>query len=146
MKKILTKILVLTAILSSFAQTTLAVDIEKLIPKSGEKSANPDDFLKANENLTKYPEVGQVAKLPELTQTSLITEVIKLILTWSMLITLIAIVVAAIYYLISRGKEEDITKAKDILIYLMIGIAIMAAAYGVVVGITQFEFFDTAIE
>lgn len=146
MKKILTKILILTAVFFSFAHTTLGVDVEKLIPKAGEKSDDPDVFSKSNQNLTKYPEVGQVAKLPELTEISIMTEIIKLILGWSMLITLVAIIVAAMYYLIGRGKEEDITKAKDILVYLLIGIAIMAAAYGIVVGIAQFEFFDTAIE
>ncbi len=48
---------------------------------------------------------------------------------------------AGVYYLKSRGQEEDITKAKTIIIYIIIGVTIMAAAYGVITGISQFNFF-----
>lgn len=34
------------------------------------------------------------------------------------------------------------TKAKDIILYLVIGMAIIAAAYGIVAGITQFNVFS----
>ncbi len=109
------------------------ININELLPRIGEYD---------KDTATKYPEIGNVTNLPELTDTALFMNVIQIILGWSMLITLIALVVAAIYYLISRGKEEDITKAKDIIIYLLIGMGIMSAAYGIVVGITQFRFFD----
>lgn len=86
-------------------------------------------------------EVGAVQALPSLSAEQAVTETIKLVLEWSMAIALIAIIVAAIYYIIGRGKEDDINKAKDILFYLIIGMAIMSAAYGVVAGIAQFKFF-----
>ena len=88
-----------------------------------------------------YKETIAVANLPNIELESAMSEIILLILRVTMLLTIIAIVVAAIYYIISRGKEEDITKAKDIILYLVIGIAIMAAAYGIVAGIAQFDFF-----
>lgn len=106
--------------------------IDVLTGRPGEDSINI---------INKYPETKTIANLPELTLEAGISDVIKTILGWSMIITIVAIVVASIYYMISRGKDEDITKAKDILIYLIIGMAIMAAAYGIVAGISQFNFF-----
>lgn len=137
-KLLLTSLSIILLLAININYVAYAVDIEKLVPRSGEK----DDSVSSAKNIEKYPEVGNVAKLPELSETALVTETIKLILGWAMLIALIALVAASIYYLTARGKEEDITKAKDITFYLVIGMAIMAAAYGIVVGISQFKFFD----
>ena len=108
-------------------------DVGNLLPKVGEMYSDlPED----------YPETAAVSGLPELSAENAVAEFIKLILEWSMAITLVAIIVAAIYFIISRGKEEDITKAKDIMFYLVIGMAIMSAAYGIISGLAQFEFFE----
>ncbi len=87
------------------------------------------------------PDAIEVKKLPSITLESGLAVAIKTVLRTAFLLTIAAIVVAAIYYIISRGKEEDMTKAKDIILYLIIGMAIIAAAYGIVSGITQFNVF-----
>lgn len=93
--------------------------------------------------LTQRPSSNVDAKninaLPTVTLEGGIGVAIKAILRSAMLLTIIAIVVAAIYFMVSRGKEEDLTKAKDIILYLVIGMGIMAAAYGVVAGLVQFN-------
>lgn len=98
------------------------------------------------EVLTQRPDSQNDAKniknLPNVTIESGISLAIKTILNSAMLLTIIAIVVSAMYYLTSRGKEENITKAKDIILYLIIGMAVMAAAYGVVAGLTRFNVFE----
>lgn len=119
-------------------QPNLVCANKKCTPTIDALTSRPGQKDKIKEN---YPETTAVANLPNVTLESAMSEVILLILRVSMLLTIIAIVVAAIYYIISRGKEEDITKAKDIILYLVIGIAIMAAAYGIVSGIAQFDFF-----
>lgn len=120
-----------------------AVTTNDLMPRSGSDNT-AKNYTNSLNNLKNYPEVANVAKLPQLTTESLIKEVIKTILSGAMLLTMIALVIAGIYYLQSRGKEEDITKAKDIIIYLLIGMAIIASAYAIIVGISQFQFFDSA--
>lgn len=85
---------------------------------------------------TKY-----VQKLPSITLESGISVTIKAILKLIFGSVIIAIVVAAFYYMLSRGKEEDTTKAKDIIIYLIVGLVIVGVAYGIVAGITQFNVF-----
>jgi len=92
---------------------------------------------------TKYKELKAVSDLPELTDRAFFTSAIKTILGLSMVITLIAIIIAAIYYIYAQGQEENLTKGKDIILYLIIGLAVMAGAYGIISGIAQFEFFST---
>lgn len=99
------------------------------------------------EVLTQRPPAGEdgsknIKVLPNVSVESALSLAIKTILRSAMLLTIIALVVAAIYYMTSRGKEEDITKAKDIILYLIIGMAVMAASYGVVAGLTRFNVFE----
>ncbi len=89
-------------------------------------------------------ELDAVNSLPDVSSEQILATAVKKILAVSMLLTIIATVVAGLYYLISRGQEEDLTKSKNIILYLVIGIAIMAAAYGVISGVAQFKFFDEA--
>ncbi len=110
-----------------------------VVPKVGDLIPKIGDTVKDSDGKV-FPEAVAVKNLPELTEQGVVTEFIKLVLTWSMAIALIAIVVAAIYYIMSRGKEEDITKSKDILFYLVIGMAILSTAFGIVSGIAQFDF------
>jgi hypothetical protein len=113
-------------------QNNKCVDLlETLVPRPGETSTEATDELTA------------VGDLPEVTAEAIISTLVRTILGWSMIIALTAIVIAGVYYLQSRGKEEDISKAKSIIIFLLIGLAIMAAAYGFVTGIAQFNFFET---
>ena len=86
-------------------------------------------------------ETSTVADLPEVTLEGALKTVIKTILGTAMLLRIAAIVVAAIFYILSRGNEEETSKAKNIILYLVIGMVIMAAAYGLVAGVVQFDFF-----
>ena len=88
-------------------------------------------------------QITAIEALPDVTAEQIIGSVILQILEWTFVLTVIAIVVAAIYYVTARGNDEDITKAKNILLYLVIGMAIIGAAYGVIAGITQLEFLKS---
>lgn len=86
-------------------------------------------------------ETGAVADLPNISLESGFKTAMKTILGATMILTIIAIVVAAVFYILSQGNDEDISKAKNIILYLVIGMAVMAAAYGIVTGVVQFDFF-----
>jgi len=95
-----------------------------------------------DDSIVKTPvEADAIAKLPDISLESGFKTAMKTILGASMILTIVAIVFAAIYYIISQGNDEDISKAKNIILYLIIGMAIMAAAYGIVTGVLQFDFF-----
>lgn len=102
---------------------------------------NTLDVLTQRTNYNNNKDISNVQKLPEVNLEGGLTLAIKAMLRSAMYLTIIAIVVAAMYYIISRGKDEDMTKAKDIILYLVIGMVIIAAAYGIVAGITQFNVF-----
>lgn len=114
-------------------QLAFAVDIEKLVPREG---------IENTKGTKEYTDIQAVAQLPDLTVESAITSVIKTILGWSIIIALIALLVAAAYYLIAQGQEDNLGKSKDIIVYLIIGLAIMASAYAIVTGILKFKFFE----
>ena len=134
MKKLLTKLALAITMFSTLSLSALAVTADELVPRITETDP---------EIAEKYDEVNAIANLPAVTIERGIGDAIKAILGWSMAFTIVAIVVAAMYYLISQGNDDDISKAKTIILYLIIGIAIMAAAYGIITGITQFDFFAT---
>lgn len=129
MKKTILIILAPIIILFANFNPVFAITAEELVPQPSET------------DITEYPDTGYVKNLPKVDEFSFITSVIKTILGWSMILVLSALVIASINYLLARGQEEKITKAKQIIIYLLVGMAIMAAAYGIIAGFTQFEFF-----
>jgi len=132
-----------------FMQTTYAesINIDDLISKPVIPTKDTDKKKPKNTTTNtatdKNQELNAIKALPDLTPEEMIASIIKTILGASMILALIAIVIAGITMIYSRGNEEEIGKAKDILLYLVIGIAIMAAAYGFVSGIAQFNFFQT---
>ncbi|MFC1615851.1 hypothetical protein ACFL21_01810 [Patescibacteria group bacterium] len=121
----------------TFAKT-VDIDSESLLPRPGESTGDEESGKLEIE----YPELGVVGNLPEVTAEGAVTAVIKTILGWTMLLALVAIVVAGIYYLKSEGEEEEIAKAKRILVYLIVGMLVMAASYGIVSGVAKFDFFE----
>ena len=100
--KILTLIIASTISVMLFAPAAYGVTTDDLLPRPGEKGSSSYSV----KNTEKYEELGEVANLPEVTDTALMTTVIKTILGWAMLLTIAGIIVASIYYLTSRGKEE----------------------------------------
>ncbi|MFH1218659.1 MAG: hypothetical protein V1679_02360 [Candidatus Peregrinibacteria bacterium] len=139
MKKILTTILITLLLIPAISgpilstnATTPSVNIDDLVPKPSELGG---DLGKDSAELQAFEGLVKVEK------ENIMATVIKTILKLAMALTIIGIVIAGIFYLQSQGKEEDVTKAKNILIYLAIGMAIMAGAYGIVSGIVQFDFF-----
>lgn len=132
MTKTFVKIIAAATFTLLISGSVFAVDILDLLPKPKEIGID----------IEKYPSRQVLNDLPNISLEEGIRLAIQTMLGLTMFLTIAALVVAGIYYIKSRGKEEDITKAKDIMLYLVIGIAIMAAAYGVVAGIIQFQYFE----
>ena len=123
----------LTTANCGFGEICIDGDCETLVP---------DPFPEDIEN---NKDLGAIKNLPKVEGTvHLIKSVVETILEFSMFLTLVGIVIAAIYYLQSLGNEEETTKAKNTLKYLLIGLLVMAASYGIVTGIAQIDLFNTA--
>lgn len=116
---------------------------ELLLPRPGEKYDGAEDEDDGSTTKPFYDELSAVQGLPEVTDQEVITSAIKTILGAASLLAIIAVCVAGLYYLIARGDEEKVTKAKNILVYLIIGMVVISASYAVVSGIAQFDFLST---
>lgn len=129
MQKTITKIILAFTLALASSQFVFATSVDQLVPR---------DIMKDSP----YSDSSAVSQLPNVTIEAAITSVIKTALGWSIIFTVAALVAAAVYYLIAQGKEDEIGKSKDILVYLVIGLAVMSAAYGIVTGILKFKFFE----
>jgi len=118
--------------MKNISQLIAAISVNDLMPRPGES----DTKL-----VEKYKELKEVANLPKLTEHEIITDVILIILQIAGSLALVGILIAGIYMLKSRGEEDDTTKAKEILLNLIIGALIIASAYAIIIGISQFNFF-----
>lgn len=94
------------------------------------------------------PEKGQEGIKDELTNysnltsaswTQIVTSVIKTILFVAGALVMIGLLIVGAMFLTGSSNEENITKARKILIYLVIGIILISVSYAVVSGISQFD-------
>ena len=145
MKKIIKKIAIAFTILCLNLPIALAagtgtpvLKVDDIFSKAGEgvyKSLNEYSLGTARG-------IDAVNVLPKSNPSDIINTAVRTVLSFSMILTLIALIAAAIYYLISNGDEAKTSKAKHIILYLLIGMAIIAGSLGIVTGITQFKFLE----
>ena len=69
----------------------------------------------------------------------IIPDIVRILLLIASTVMFAALFYAGILLLVARGKEEDINKAQDIIIYAIIGIIIIALSYALVYGISQLQ-------
>lgn len=114
---------------SSFIPTAYAVELDNSAQNKLEL------LLPSQKDLIQDPSGGQV----ELPSGNLVTEVLpSLVLNLLYLfgfMVLAAIIVAGVYLVTGRGNEEMVDKAKKIIIYLSIALALVAFAYAIIYGL-----------
>ena len=120
--------------------TALAADDPTHDPNKLNPASVDEIFIRTGSASSSAKDV--VSSLPKVSMQSMITTLIKNILSFCFVLTLVALVVTGIYYLISEGNDEETGKAKKILLYLVIGMAIIGASYGIVSGITRFKLLE----
>jgi len=86
--------------------------------------------------------VTLVQNLPSGTWQTVLTNVINLILAITGSLALIAITVGGLMMIAALGNEEQINKGKGILMWAVMALAVIAASYGIVIGLTQLQIFQ----
>jgi len=114
-------------------QTSLALTTDDLLPSPSKAESVQGEKHKS--------QLDAVRNLPDVSIEGVAETAIKTFLGWSMIIALIGIVVAGIYLLIFEGDTAKAEKAKNVIMYLIIGALVVSIAYGIVNGIIQFTFF-----
>lgn len=130
------KNLIITLTLGFFAlqSTTFAQpSIDELVPRPSTQT---------NSDQERYAELEAVGQLPEISIEGAISLAIKTVLRFAMILTMIGLVVMSIFMIKAQGDDEKLSQAKKIILYLVIGMAVIAASFGVVSGISQVDLFQ----
>lgn len=122
---------IISAILLSISFASICV-AESLAPKV-------EFFEEIN---LKASKLGVVQQLPTGDWTVVLAGIIKIILAITGSLALVAITVGGVMMITAQGNEESISKGKNILLWSILALLFIAASYGIVLGITQLQFFE----
>lgn len=86
--------------------------------------------------------VNMVYRLPSGNWQDIMAKVINLVLGVTGSMALVSFTYGGILMVTAQGKDEQISKGKNILYWSILALAIIAASYGIVVGVTQLQFFQ----
>lgn len=132
MKKIITSI-VIGIILAAFAMP--AVSYAQISVTKGIKLFEIEKDIggeKAVENITNLPDVNE--NFPKL-----YAGLTRILLGAASVLAVVGFFAAGIVYVSAQGSEETIKKATNIMLYTMLGVLIIAAAYGITLGIAKLQ-------
>jgi hypothetical protein len=83
-----------------------------------------------------------IASLPDAEPGLILGQITYYALVVANILAFLAFIVAGIFMIISQGNDEDLGKAKSILMYTIIAMVICATALAIVTGVTQLDFFN----
>jgi len=129
MNKILKKIVIvfITALALAFSNLCMAQEAPSLF-----------------QPVTAPPEskITLVGNLPRGDWKVLLANVIKLVLAITGSLAFAAFTYGGVMMVTAQGNDQQISKGKNILFYSVLALAIIAASYAIVLGITQLQFFQ----
>ncbi len=128
-KKILQKGLVALMIATALFASQAFVQAQDLFPKITPTGETPSKLV-------------LVQQLPNETWQVLIGNVIKLVLAACGSLAVASFTVGGVMMVTAQGVEDKIRKSKAILLWSVLALVIIAASYGIVLGITQLQFFQ----
>ena len=91
---------------------------------NGDEICNSDDAFKNNQYICGYGDEGDATKM--------VTNILEAVFGIIAIIATIVIIIAGIMYMTSRGSEEQVKKAKNAILYAVIGLIVSLAAYAIV--------------
>lgn len=111
-----------------FITDAQAEKVKNLLPQYQFSDTNTDKYL------------GYIRNLPSPNTGGFITNIILLLMEAAGVLMFIGIVVAGVMLVASRENEQLRERAKKIIISLIIGMVVVAAAYAITYGVSQIDF------
>ncbi|MBI5152007.1 hypothetical protein HZA39_00570 [Candidatus Peregrinibacteria bacterium] len=113
----------------------------------GQQTVKPAELFKVETSIGEGKSLGNLQGLQKTTDVGGKAEdfpkfyaaVTKILLGAASVLVVVGFFSAGVVYLSAQGNEETIKKAKNILLYTLLGILIIAAAYGITYGIAQLK-------
>lgn len=112
-------------------------------------TATPVPLPTTNDLLPTYGQAGTGSKIGYVTNLAnqtqgdwpqILGNVIKFILAITGTLAFISFTFGGVLMVTAQGKEEQIKKGKEVLIWSILALAVIATSYAIVLGITQLEF------
>lgn len=144
MKKLFLYLVIALSVWSSLAALTLAQTTynEEAIDKKTNELFNPGKINVDSEDTRVHDNLNYVDNLPNKDEKAVISNAVQDILFIGGSLAIIAIIVAAIFYITAMGNDDAMNKAKNIILYTIIGLVIISIAYGIVIGVSKLRFFE----
>ena len=142
MKKLIASLLALSFILSSQGAICYATNgkvnpIDNLVPKITEDQ----EYIK-NADIEQKTELESYGQLVDRSFEQIIKTVIKTILYLAGALVVIGLLVVGVMFMTGSTSEENLTKARKVLMYIGIGVLIISVSYALITGIMQIDLFN----
>lgn len=106
-----------------------------------DQPVNPSNILPSEQDLIESSRTNTGVSLPSGSfKHELVPSIIKILLGIAGTLAFIAFTVSGVMLVTAHGNEEIVTKVKNIFLYSVIGLIVIAAAYGVIYGIMTLSF------
>lgn len=132
LKTLVSAILALSATLMGMVTPALAVTTEDLLRPFKYTSGAPSDS-----------KINIVANISEQTKgdwPAILGAVIRFVLAVTGALAFVSFTYAGVLMVSARGNEEQIKKGKDMLLWSLIALTIIATSYALVLGVSQLKF------
>lgn len=132
-KLLISIVLVLTFVSTAMAQTS-----------EGQESNTPSIVpeVQIPEGTTGPSKLVLVQQLPSGSWQAILGGAVRIILGITGSLALIAFTVGGVMLVTAQGSEDRVDKAKKILLWSVLALAVIAGSYAIVLGVTQLEFFQ----
>lgn len=140
MKKRLLSIIILSTItmLNLATPSLVFAETKASTPGTENELFHPFNYTSGADN--QNSKIGLVNKLPSADWKDLLAGVVKVILGITGTIAFISFTFNGIMMVVAQGNEETIGKAKKNILLSVLALAIIAASYGIVLGISRLNF------
>jgi len=85
-------------------------------------------------------ELSTASQLPEKSVPEVLSDIANILLGLTGTIAMVGLIVAGVMYVTARGDDQQMEKAKNILIYIAIGLVVIAASYAIILGVSSLSF------
>jgi hypothetical protein len=110
--------------------------IDKILPSQSDLFDNSKRLDKNNDGTVDEDE--QLRLIEGDLEQEVAPRIIRILVGFSSLGFTVLFTYAGVKLLLSRGNEEELTKAKDLLIHVIIGTAVLLGSFAIIVGVLRF--------
>lgn len=110
--------------------------VDQILPSQSDLFDNSKKLDKNNDG--QISEDEQVRLIEGDLEQEIAPRIVRLFIGFSGLGIMILFTFAGVKLLLSRGNEEELTKTKDLIIHVIIGTAIIAGSFAIIVGVLRF--------